>query len=325
MTLRNLSEVQVNNNDNLSTISSIGLLLGVIHVLTGVDHLSAVSLITLNKKLKESFLSGITWGFGHCIGLSIVAAIFFGLNDKYSFLENNTFVADKIVGFFMTSLGCYGFYNTRKMYLTFRENDLKPAAICVQDTNDILQIEYDGRSATEEKETETNTDDGITIANDKYTSSSDIESYSHDHSHDVNGLVYEHSHGEEEVSLAYEHSHTHDHYHENKQKNTTCYSILIGVVHGISGTGAVLGILPAVTLRDGTKTTVYLVSFFSSSILSMGAYAIAWNRIHYYVKDASKIRLYNFYSQLAMSSVTFCVGILWIAVSFTVGLDYYGL
>lgn len=299
--MRYLSDVQVNESDNLGTISSVGLLLGVVHVLAGADHLSAISLITLNKNMKESFIAGTTWGLGHCVGLSIIAAIFFGINEQYSFLENDMSEADKAVGGLMISLGCYGFYNARKTYLSL-ENDKSE--------------NYDNihEKAQENDDHVINLDNNIIADNVEYVSNNDIQHYAHDHVHT-----------HEIKTVINVHSHPHIHYYVNKLKSTKCYSIIVGTIHGVSGTGAVLGILPAVTLNDSKKTSVYLISFFSSSVLSMGAYAVAWSRVNTYIKDTSKIKLYNFYSQVVMSSITFSVGILWLAVAFTVGLDYYGL
>ena len=303
--------MQVNSNDNLATISSIGLLLGVIHVLTGADHLSAISLITLNKNMRESFFAGITWGAGHCIGLSVIAAIFFGLDYKYNFLENEMSVADKIVGFFMTSLGCYGFYSTRKIYLSIIDNKKINENGAIQHANQEM-IHEDGNRDDKNIGDEIVNTDAVVIIDSEYLN-------------DIEVCVHDHEHHHEEESVVVVHSHEHTHYFVNKMKNATCYSVLIGIVHGISGTGAVLGILPAITLHDSKKTSVYLISFFLSSLVTMGIYAITWNRINSFVKDKSKINLYNFYSQFVMSTITLGVGILWLSVSFTVGLDYYGL
>jgi hypothetical protein len=270
--MRNLNEIKLHNNDHLGTICSIGLLLGVIHVLTGADHLAAISLITTNKNMKESFIAGTIWGLGHCIGLSIIAAIFFGLNNKYSFLEKNTTVADKIVGFFMITLGCYGFYNSRKIYL---EMDISTTNTIVVQNDEISCIED-----IEKHEDKRNYNDGLN---------------------------------------------THRHCCGSHINDTKCYSIFIGIIHGISGTGAILGILPAASLHNSSKTTVYLVSFFTSSVLSMGIYAVSWSKINSYIKDIGKTKLYHFYMQFIMSTLTIGIGILWLVISFTVGLDYYGL
>jgi len=45
-----------------------GLLLGVVHVLTGPDYLAALAAITATQPVCKSVCFGIKWGIGHTIG-----------------------------------------------------------------------------------------------------------------------------------------------------------------------------------------------------------------------------------------------------------------
>ena len=49
-----------------------GLLMGVIHVVTGADHLSAVATLSCGNDRYAATVLGVRWGVGHCVGLLVV-------------------------------------------------------------------------------------------------------------------------------------------------------------------------------------------------------------------------------------------------------------
>ena len=53
-------------------------------------------------------------------------------------------------------------------------------------------------------------------------------------------------------------------------------AVLVGVVHGAAGPGAVLGVLPAMALRDAPLVWGYFVGFIVATVLSMGVFAACW-------------------------------------------------
>ncbi|KAE9089456.1 hypothetical protein PF007_g19593 [Phytophthora fragariae] len=83
-----------------------GMLFGLIHVLTGPDHLSALATLAAGSSWR-SFALGVRWGCGHSIGLIVMAVVFIALDGKLDFSVLNV-VTDVLVGVFMIALGVYG-------------------------------------------------------------------------------------------------------------------------------------------------------------------------------------------------------------------------
>lgn len=83
-----------------------GMFFGLIHVLTGPDHLSALATLSAGSSWR-SFALGIRWGCGHSIGLVIMAVVFISLDGELDFTVLNV-VTDVLVGVFMVALGLYG-------------------------------------------------------------------------------------------------------------------------------------------------------------------------------------------------------------------------
>eukprot|EP00483_Globobulimina_turgida_P008599 UN08617 len=119
-------------------ISVIGtaLGLGVVHVMTGPDHLSALSTLSVGKPLKTAFGLGVRWGCGHSFGLLIVAIIFFAVGQHVN-LSVLSYWADLFVGIFMILLGVWYIlkaFRERMKYLKKKEK---------QDIVDLLHEQSD--------------------------------------------------------------------------------------------------------------------------------------------------------------------------------------
>ncbi|KAL4117515.1 hypothetical protein PRIC2_011506 [Phytophthora ramorum] len=90
---------------SLPGIVATGLLLGLVHVLTGPDHLSALIVLSAGSSWRSCQL-GMRWGCGHSTGLIVVTACFLALNQR---LDVDTFgsYCDFMVGFLMIGLGLW--------------------------------------------------------------------------------------------------------------------------------------------------------------------------------------------------------------------------
>eukprot|EP01083_Nonionella_stella_P284442 968347_1 len=57
---------------------------------------------------------------------------------------------------------------------------------------------------------------------------------------------------------------------------TRIAAFVAGIFHGIAGPGGVLGVMVALKLNDWFLSSLYLILFFMSSIITMGIYAIIY-------------------------------------------------
>lgn len=111
-----------------------GVVMGIVHVLTGPDHLSAIATLSANVGNFRSFWYGVRWGIGHSIGLILVGSTFIILSHQNG-SESDTgggdgggsdeeegdiipswveTMGETFVGFFMLALGLYSMYRVWK-------------------------------------------------------------------------------------------------------------------------------------------------------------------------------------------------------------------
>jgi len=94
----------MSGDDDDSTPANLiatGISMGIIHVLTGPDHLTAIASITAGVHYKSAFCSGIGWGLGHSTGLFIVTIIFLAIDLNIDDLDHVGHYCEWIVGFLM--------------------------------------------------------------------------------------------------------------------------------------------------------------------------------------------------------------------------------
>ena len=103
-----------------------GFSLGLLHVLAGPDHLSALAALSVGTSYK-AFMLGFRWGIGHSTGLIVVAIIFISLKGDLDLRKLGRY-CDLLVGIFMIGLGSYGVIAAVRAYREKskkRDGDLK--------------------------------------------------------------------------------------------------------------------------------------------------------------------------------------------------------
>lgn len=94
-----------------------GFLAGLVHVLSGPDHLAAISPLAIENK-KSSWLIGLKWGFGHTSGVFIVGILALLFREAIPTELISSF-SERIVGIVLIGIGVWGLQQifSNKLYL----------------------------------------------------------------------------------------------------------------------------------------------------------------------------------------------------------------
>lgn len=87
-------------------------------------------------------------------------------------------------------------------------------------------------------------------------------------------------------------------------------AVVTGLVHGVAGPGGVLGIIPAVQLRDPYLASIYLGTFCVSSCLVMGGFAAFYGSFSKWLAGEGRV----FLVEVGSASLSLLVGLLWIVL-----------
>jgi hypothetical protein len=83
-----------------------GALAGIVHVLSGPDHLAAVTPMAVDAR-ERGWVSGWTWGLGHASGVVVVAVLAVSLRDVLPPIEAISAWSERIVGVALIAVGLW--------------------------------------------------------------------------------------------------------------------------------------------------------------------------------------------------------------------------
>ncbi len=85
-----------------------GIIAGATHVMTGPDHLAAVTPLAIENK-KKSWIVGMSWGIGHTIGLLMIGGLFYLFREVFPVKIISEY-SEMIVGIILVIIGMWAFY-----------------------------------------------------------------------------------------------------------------------------------------------------------------------------------------------------------------------
>ena len=314
-------------NAHLIALSSAGFSLGLVHVLAGPDHLSALAALSVGTSWK-AFVLGFRWGLGHSTGLIVVAIIFIALKGELDLRSLGRY-CDFIVGMFMIGLGCYGVIGALKMYRQkkTKRDDWESEDSITQSTSDsILAL-----SITNTKENKLSRISSKSEIDDKKEINLENGNFHISPRHNIprNGDVTIKT-----MQPIIDHHNNHDNHYNNNHHDdinlTNACPILpsidmhdpttqklisfsIGLLHGVAGPGGILGVLPAVEMQNWRYSFVYLISFILSSTLSMGTFAALYGEIT--KRLSTTMEIIELSLNIFSSGMSIIVGTIWLVLS----------
>ncbi|GLE05328.1 hypothetical protein PINS_up014341 [Pythium insidiosum] len=291
---------------SLCTLCSAGVGLGIVHVVTGPDHLGALMLLSSGSSWR-SFELGLHWGIGHSFSLLLLTAIFLLAHRRMS-LETVGDLCDAVVGAVMIALGAWSLHFFWRRRVEFKGRQLlidlqlqraaavdvsplpTPNSACFQPDDTDIQIYYVERGrASPEAES--------------------LSTFALKPSFDESLVTRKCCCGLCNLpSTDIRNPHT-----------TRLTAFAYGIAHGVAGSGGVLGVLPAVVLNNWGRSFAYMLSFCVGSILIMGVFAALYGELTgRIVRQSDKL---EYRVGIFSSSVSLLVGVAWIALLATGSMD----
>ncbi|EEY67441.1 uncharacterized protein PITG_04479 [Phytophthora infestans T30-4] len=289
---------------SLGKIISTGLLLGVVHVLTGPDHLSALAAMTTGSSWR-AFTLGIRWGCGHSIGLIVMALIFFVAGQTVD-LDAVGGYLNYVVGFFMIALGAWTAVHVRKKY----HNQLKEG----------VQSLVSGEGGRGDSNRASHSSTGATPTNLVELVPLSQRRVSKTSSSSFHLLVKEDGDSSQAEPVKFSKVHPNKwnccrHASFENPATQKIMALLVGIIHGFAGPGGILGVLPAVVLNDWVKSAAYLGSFCVASIFIMGVFAALYGEVTGRLGGNSLVM--EFRIGIFSAFFSFVVGVAWIGLQAT--------
>lgn len=285
-----------------------GVGLGVVHVLTGPDHLSALATLSAVSDLWTSFWLGVRWGLGHSTGLLLVGIVLIIRDysqqetgserdsDAIDMPDSLSHFFESIVGVFMLCLGVYGLHRALRLRHEYNGHTSIPP---IDDTR------HQGTPTTEERPAPGKT--GSSYHDDPHErQNSQIET--------LENLVFDDeapyaSNLEVEEGISNESSVLNSLSDVSRRISVRSLAVLAGIIHGLAGPGGVLGVIPAVQLHDWKLASIYLASFCLSSTLTMGCFASSYGLISSKIGEKAHV---EFQIHCFSSVLSILVGLTWL-------------
>lgn len=213
-----------------------GVAAGLVHVLTGPDHVAAVTPLAASGP-RRSARAGMHWGLGHTAGVVAIAILALLLRGVLP-IEALSHWSERIVGVVLIAIGIWGLRIalSSRLHAHVHEHDGHAHAH--------VHVHRHGH-ATEAAATAST---AAVMAEAEVAAAAQAEAAAQAQA------------AATAIASAPRHRHTHA-------------AFGVGILHGLAGSSHFLGVLPALALPTHTAAATYVVGFGAGSVAAMTAYA----------------------------------------------------
>lgn len=339
------SSVVGSHTHHIYKLMVTGVSMGVLHVLAGPDHLSALATLAVGNSWRALTL-GIRWGLGHSTGLIVVAIIFILLKGELDLRTIGRY-CDLLVGIFMVILGALGIGSSMKMYKEkrFKKLSEEDDIVIVEPNKKLISKIFSSSSLSSDNLSNQSISTKIINPNNSNTIIN-IISGSDDSTVDINANFSDNG-SLTNVREPNQHFKVKSSTHQqnisiisavtniairctkldfewldmHEPVTQRIVSFTIGLLHGIAGPGGILGVLPAVEMRCWHSAFIYLGSFVLASTFSMGLFASLYGEATKRLGATAEsvelgLRIFS-------SAMSIIVGALWLVLSCLGKLDHF--
>lgn len=211
-----------------------GIIAAILHVISGPDHLAAVTPFAIESK-KKAWKVGLFWGIGHLLGMLSIGVLFLAFKQLIP-IEKISLHSEKMVGIILMGLALWIFYKISK-----EEKQHKHTHVHVE---------------------------GYPMIHEHAHSHDEVGPVMMTHPHfrsDVTFTIPERPHIHQT-----EKSHTHS---NATLKQGIIASLSVGFIHGLAGVAHFLLFLPVIGFTSKLDSTKYIVGFGMGTLLAMISFA----------------------------------------------------
>eukprot|EP00300_Choanocystis_sp_HF-7_P010329 c16892_g1_i1.p1 GENE.c16892_g1_i1~~c16892_g1_i1.p1 ORF type:complete len:297 (-),score=48.03 c16892_g1_i1:88-978(-) len=280
----------------------LGLTMGVVHVLSGADHICVLATLSVNGSFKAFWL-GVRWALGHSMGLFVVAVVFMSLKGAIN-LEYLQLFGMVPIGIFMCLIGSVvvikGF-RLRQKEQAVRADQRSVLNYGWQTQSSDLQDMVEEPSDESDEESRYTESTPRQQAREKLVLAATQRS---DHQPAPSQTFAQRllsCCSSEKIDMT------------NSPSKQRVIAFGFGMLAGVAGPGGVLGVLPAVVVKEMWKGFVYLFAFFFTSILTMGIFAASFGQITSKLSSTAWLEAH----------VTICSGLLSVVVGTVMIFSYF--
>jgi ABC-type nickel/cobalt efflux system permease component RcnA len=251
-----------------------GFIASIAHVVTGPDHLAAVTPLAIDSR-KKSWMIGLSWGLGHTVGMLLIGLLFVAFKELLP-VEQISRHSETIIGILLIGIGTWAIVRT---YLRHSHGNRPHSHF---HTKPFLYAHIHKHSHKERTAHQGN------YLHDKSAG------HSHHHGHEHNE---DHGH---------EHNEGHGHEHTGTVRQNALTALAIGIIHGFAGFSHLFALLPSLALPTVMASVIYISAFAAGTILTMVLFAFILGMVAFrsVVKD----------KQVFLKWFTFGGGVLAIAI-----------